>query len=135
MNHFLLPDDGGAEQHTRFGIHAMETLINSLMKSGADRRRLVARLYGGANVLGPAAARQTIGQRNAAFARDFLQREKIPLIDSKLGGDRGLHVTFESHTGEARLREIAREQVDTRSELAARSAPVSTGDVELFVDV
>jgi chemotaxis protein methyltransferase CheR len=137
MNHFLLPEAAAGElDRTRFGTHAMETLINSMMHLGADRRRIEARLYGGANVLTGMTTRPTIGEKNAIFARAFLEREGIPLVASLLGGERGLEVRFESHTARVTTREIGREQVDTVKERAAATAPTPAGgDVELFIDV
>lgn len=136
MNHFLLPEAAAGElDRTRFGVHAMETLINSMMHLGADPRRLEARLYGGANVITGMTTKPTIGERNAIFAKAFLEREGIPLVASLLGGERGLEVRFESNTARVTTREIGREQVDTAKEKAAATATASVGgDVELFID-
>ncbi|MFZ5444022.1 MAG: CheR family methyltransferase [Myxococcota bacterium] len=134
MNHFLLPDGDGEVERSRFGVHAMETLINSMMQQGADRRRLEAQLYGGADVLG-IGSRPTVGERNIAFARAFLERERIPLVASGLGGQRGREVRLESHTGRVVTRELGREQVDVEREATAARAPAPAGgDVELFID-
>jgi chemotaxis protein methyltransferase CheR len=134
MNHFLLPQVAAGElASTRFGVHAMETLINSMMHLGADPRRLVARLYGGANVITGVCTKPTIGERNATFALAFLEREGIPLVASVLGGKCGLEVRFESNTGRATTREIGREQIDTAKEGAAASLSIG-GEVELFID-
>jgi hypothetical protein len=49
MNHFLLPDGAGAgtDAGRRYGAYAMELLINELIKAGARRERLEAKLFGG----------------------------------------------------------------------------------------
>ena len=73
MNHFLLP--GSAEalssggDATRYGVHLMELLINGLLKKGARRDRLEAKIFGGAKTI---ARFSNVGEQNAVFARQFL---------------------------------------------------------------
>src|SRR5690606_8590455 len=74
MNHFLLPDGGGATG--RYGGYAMELLINGLMKAGARRHMREAKVFGGAAGIRGATAIQ-VGQRNVAFVDGFLEREGI----------------------------------------------------------
>ncbi len=105
MNHILLPSCCGSEQNTRGGVHAMELLINELMKHGGDRRRFLAKAFGGANVL-PGLKNTPVGDENVKFTRGFLAVERIPLIAEKLGGDRALHVRFRTDTGKAMVRTV-----------------------------
>ena len=99
MNHFLLPDgpDGGAAP-LRYGLHAMELLINALLRHGADRTALRAKLFGGAH-LQPHLP--DIGNRNRSFAEDFLRREGIPCIGGSLGGNRARRLRFWPADGRA----------------------------------
>jgi chemotaxis protein CheD len=105
MNHFLLADgaDGEtvAEEAMRYGAYAMEVLINDLMKRGARRERLEAKLFGGAKMLD---ALHDVGAANARFARRFLQDEGIPLVSASLGGRSARRVEFWPATGRARQR-------------------------------
>ncbi|MGD0126281.1 MAG: chemoreceptor glutamine deamidase CheD [Terriglobia bacterium] len=103
MNHILLPGRGRDERSTRFGQYAMEVLINELMKHGADRRRLVAKAFGGANVL-RGLTKTAIGSDNATFVREFLSAERIPLIAERLGGKHPIEVHFYTDTGKAKVR-------------------------------
>ncbi|MDX2009282.1 MAG: chemotaxis protein CheD, partial [Myxococcaceae bacterium] len=132
MNHFLLPDssDHGGDP-ARFGVHAMEMLINALMKLGADRRRLEGKLFGGGNVLGAVARRPTVGERNSAFAREFLAREGIPIRGERLLSDCGTDVRFWPHEGRVFIRDIATTLLDLSREKVAPALPAG-GDVELF---
>ena len=88
MNHFMLPDttqpvtDPGCIA-TKYGVHAMEVLINDLLKLGADKRRLVAKVFGGAYML-PGLSTQDIGMVNADFVIHFLKTEGIRLVASAL---------------------------------------------------
>ncbi len=84
MNHFMLPD-GPADAGGRFGVFAMELLINELLKLGARREQLRAKIFGGGQVMRSLAGTQ-IGERNVAFVREFLAQEGIPLLGSDVLG-------------------------------------------------
>lgn len=77
MNHFMLPE-GGAESNgsARYGIHAMELLINALLQLGARRDKLTAKIFGGGAVLRGMTA-MDVGKRNVHFVEDFLRLEKF----------------------------------------------------------
>jgi chemotaxis protein CheD len=83
----------------------MELLINELMKQGADRRKLVAKAFGGANVL-PGMVTAAIGDDNARFVHEFLSTERIPLVAQRLGGDKAVHVRFNTDTGRVVVRTV-----------------------------
>jgi chemotaxis protein CheD len=99
MNHFLLASDKYRQNSPisgRYGIHAMELLINAMLKRGAERRRLKAKVFGGANVLGKVGPGHfNIGQANSEFALHFLQQENIPLVARDVGGEYGRNVLFD----------------------------------------
>lgn len=104
MNHFLLGEPGPnsrvrACDANSYGIHAMELLINELMKDGASRSRLTAHLYGGANII---RRLNGIGESNALFARRFLDTEGIPIRFADLGGQRARKVEFLPYAGKSR---------------------------------
>jgi chemotaxis protein CheD len=88
MNHFMLPDNGkGAETPAslsmRYGVYAMEMMINQLLKIGAERKNLEAKLFGGASVLRGMSI-SNVGERNAEFALQYLQNESIPVAGKDL---------------------------------------------------
>lgn len=102
MNHFLLPGDSGPGERghaERFGVHAMELLVNALLARGASRARLEAKLFGGASTM---QGLSDIGALNASFATRFLQRESIRITSECLGGTRGRRVQFWPVSGRAR---------------------------------
>lgn len=124
MNHFMLPD--GCETGwapTRFGTHAMEALIEALARAGADRRRLQAKVFGGAHVL-VAARANPIPDANVAFVRHYLAEQGIPIVSERLGGRQPMLVRFETHTGRAfvRLVDRAQSQVFVEEERQYRDA-------------
>jgi|TARA_Y100000310_G_scaffold335429_1_gene417481 chemotaxis protein CheD len=99
MNHFLLAtrkytktDPVIISNAGRYGIHAMELLINDMLRQGAERSRLSAKAFGGASMMQVAPAGDNfpiIGEVNARFIREFLKSERIPLVASDLGGKIG----------------------------------------------
>lgn len=102
MNHILLPGTHEDKVNTRFGVHAMELLVNELMKLGGDRKRFIAKAFGGANVIHGMKS-PTIGEYNAQFVRQFLATERIPLVSEKLGGNSAIHLHFRTDSGQALL--------------------------------
>ncbi len=125
MNHFLLPDGGGASLNSaRFGVNAMELLINALIKQGAFRNRLKAKVFGGGRMI---AGLTDVGQKNASFVVDFLRREEISCVAQSLGGTQARRVEFWPGTGRARQRLLGETQV------LEAPALISAGNgVELF---
>jgi chemotaxis receptor (MCP) glutamine deamidase CheD len=104
MNHILLPAGTDRDKSARFGVHAMELLINAL-QLGAQRASLVAKAFGGANVL--ACLRPpTVGDLNVRFVLDFLAAEGIPLLGQRLGGSQPVEVRFRTDTGQAFLSSV-----------------------------
>jgi chemotaxis protein CheD len=126
MNHILLPDSGGGRLGAAsFGASDMERLMNALIKRGAVRARLEAKVFGGAAVV---AGLSDIGQRNAAFVRAFLAAEGIVTLSENLGGDRPRQVRFWPESGRAQHRFVGLTEVDE-----PRPAPAARGnEVELF---
>lgn len=100
MNHFLLPEgDKSAGVNVRYGTHAMELLINGMLKRGAQRDRLKAKVFGGAKMNNNL---RDIGTSNAEFARRFLNDEGIPIIGESLGGTSARRIRFWPTDGRAR---------------------------------
>lgn len=108
MNHFMLPASlSGAAVSARYGVHAMELLINECMKLGADRGRLEAKVFGGGHVLKMRESDGNVPQSNIQFALRFLETESIPIIKQDLGGYAAREVYFYTDTGRALLRRLA----------------------------
>lgn len=105
MNHILLPGKGGAATGTRFGEEAMKHLIDLLTRLGADPTRLIAKAFGGGNVL-PCFQPPTIGDENVRFVLQFLAARDLPLVAQRLGGDHAVQLTFSTGTGKASVRAV-----------------------------
>lgn len=134
MNHFLLPDGNSGDREARcYGVNAMELLINDILKHGGERRRLEAKLFGGANVV---SALTDVGSRNYAFARQFLNDEGIPIVGGDVGGDLARRIQFMPVTGRARQAVVkGAEPRLVQEELTAlrkKSQAAPAVDVEFF---
>jgi len=141
MNHFMLPDGGGdggspVSASMRYGSFAMEILINDLLKAGARRENLEAKVFGGGAVLRGFTA-MNVGERNAAFVMDFLKTERIPVLASDLNDIYPRKVYFFPKTGKVLVKKLMQTQNDTlaKRELDyARRLKVEPvgGDIDLF---
>jgi len=133
MNHFLLPSGhDGAGDGLRYGVQAMELLINGLLQRGARRERMEAKLFGGGRMLD---GLTDVGQQNAAFAEQFMREEGVRVVGASLRGDHARRVQFWPVSGRARQVLIARAEggVFVRERAAQRPAPApESGGLELF---
>ncbi|MCA9152157.1 MAG: hypothetical protein KDA92_22795, partial [Planctomycetales bacterium] len=108
MNHFMLPGDtSDGRVCASYGMHAMDLLINEMMKAGASRFRLVAKVFGGGKVVKSLESGARIGNRNAEFALQYLETESIPVLAQHIGGLQGRHVRFTTDTGNVAIRCVA----------------------------
>ncbi|MEM6914422.1 MAG: chemotaxis protein CheD [Pseudomonadota bacterium] len=124
MNHLLLPPEAASES----GVNLMELLINSVLKSGARKKQLKVKLFGGSRMINTAS---DIGARNAEFAREFFGFEGIDIIAESLGGDKARRIQFWPATGKARMRFVSDETIEKPA--PPRPKPVEpVGDIDLF---
>jgi chemotaxis protein CheD len=141
MNHFMLPEsvhepDNPLSSSARYGTYAMEVLINELIKLGARRNRLQAKVFGGGNVLRGFTA-TNVGERNAAFVLEYLKTENIPILARDLVDIYPRKVYFWPHDGRVMVRKlrsihnttIMKREGDYSRKLTTDSV---AGDVELF---
>lgn len=104
MNHFLLAYRNAVWQSSlfdseagRYGVHAMELLINAMLRQGARKLNLKAKVFGGGDVLRLRETQrigQTVGAINCLFIKEFLHKECIPVVSSSLGGNIGRNIHF-----------------------------------------
>ncbi|MBT4526449.1 MAG: chemotaxis protein CheD [Deltaproteobacteria bacterium] len=121
MNHFLLSSRHYnknspicVSEAGRYGIHAMELVINNMLKLGANKRYFKAKVFGGGNVLNISAPTSNffnVGDVNIRFIKEFLNTEKIPIVASDLGGEFGRIIRFDTNSNNVFVRKIKR--VDT----------------------
>ncbi len=133
MNHFLLPGDDvrPGEGGLRYGVQAMELLVNGLLRRGARRDRLEAKLFGGGRLID---GLTDVGDQNAAFAERFLRDEGVAFTGGSLRGDRARRVQFWPVSGRARQILLAPNEATVfAAERQRRPEPRDHGGaVELF---
>jgi chemotaxis protein CheD len=140
MNHFMLPDCGDLDSPVsasmRYGTYAMEILINDVLKAGARRENLEAKVFGGGNVLRGFIA-INVGERNAHFVRQYLGAENIRLAAEDLNDVYPRKVYFFPRTGKVLVRKLKQLNnntlVNREQDYASRlqSTPM-VGEIELF---
>ena len=140
INHFMLPDDGQRDalgRSARYGTYAMEMLINHLLKMGARRSRLEAKVFGGGAVMASLAS-SNVGTRNAEFVLNYLKVEKIPIVAKDLLDSYPRKVYYFPDTGKVLVKKLHRVHNETlfsreRDYKDRLSGARIEGDVELFV--
>src|SRR5690606_9546473 len=110
----------------------MELLINDMLKKGARRDRIEAKVFGGAKTI---ASFSNVGEQNVAFALQFLKDEGIPVVGSSTGGEHGRKVEFWPVSG--RARQLPLSGTETKNTVALETKPVRpvrpvSQDIELF---
>jgi chemotaxis protein CheD len=140
MNHFMLPDGtsdvDGSGASARYGVFAMELLINSLLKMGARKHNFEAKVFGGGNVM-KSLNHSVVGKRNAEFVLEFLAAERIRVAAKDLEDIYPRKVYFFPHSGMVRVKKIT---VAHNSTIYERESDYGTritrldrgGEVELF---
>lgn len=141
MNHFMLPGDLGAPASpwgvsARFGVYAMEVLINDMVHLGADRRRLVAKVFGGAQVL-QGFDKLDVGAMNSEFVLNFLRVEGIQLLAQDLLGVCPRKIHFFPATGKVQVKKLDAQPDDTvqrqeREYLRRLADSTGGGEIEIF---
>lgn len=115
-NHFMLPSSVSSDffltKSGKYGMHAMELLINSLMKNGAERKYFEAKVFGGASVMQSLGKSYiNVSKSNIDFAFNYLKIESIKIISSDVGGIYGRKIFLYPKTGKVLLKRLSGETV------------------------
>jgi len=138
MNHFLLPDGSGKEGDSgRYGSYAMDLLIGEMVKRGATRSTMEAKVFGGGAVI---SGMNTInvGERNTAFVLDYLRTERITVVSKDVLDIYPRKVCFLPASGKAMVKRLASANTEALAAqeraAATRAAPAVSagGSVDLF---
>ncbi|MCU0967980.1 MAG: chemoreceptor glutamine deamidase CheD [Rubrivivax sp.] len=136
MNHFMLPDAAGGADSGRYGSYAMDLLIGEMVKRGATRSTMEAKVFGGGAVISGMST-LNVGERNTAFVLDYLRTERITVVSKDVMDVHPRKVCFLPSSGKAMVKRLAATQGDAiaAQERAVRSAPppdAAGGSVDLF---
>lgn len=144
MNHFMLPSTDGSPSNawkaagttaaTRYGNYAMEHLINEILRNGGRRENLEVKIFGGGQIL---ENMTDVGQRNIAFARDYIKTEGLSVAAEDVGAIYPRMVVYFPATGRVKVRRLRSlhnnliAEQETRYLDSLKDKPVG-GEVELF---
>lgn len=137
MNHFMLPDGDGGDGGGRYGSYAMELLINQMLKLGARRETMQAKVFGGAQVMAGFTS-MNVGERNTKFVLDYLTTERIPVVSQDVLDIHPRKVCFFPVTGKALVKRLAHSHPETlaveerRGNAATVAKSTAGGSVDLF---
>lgn len=141
MNHMLLPgkaDLNKFDVSARYGVNAMELLINRMMNLGVERKKLVAKVFGGAHMISSIARENGVGDKNVAFAMEFLKQEKIKVLSSDVGRTDSRKILFYTDTGDVYLKRVSSSYQQRLAEQEAlakkqiKNIADKSGEVTLF---
>lgn len=137
MNHFMLPDGEDGIGAGRYGSYAMELLINEMLKLGARRETMQAKIFGGAQVMHNFTT-MNVGERNTTFVLNYLHTERIPIVSEDVLDIYPRKVVFFPVTGKAMVKRLAHAHPETlveqerRGNAATVAKSTSGGSVDLF---
>lgn len=137
MNHFMLPDGDSIDGFGRYGSYAMELLINEMLKKGARRESMQAKVFGGAQVMAGFTT-MNVGERNTKFVLDYLATERIPVVSQDVLDIHPRKVCFFPVTGKALVKRLAHSHPETlaveerKGNAATVAKATSGGSVDLF---
>jgi chemotaxis protein CheD len=138
LNHFMLPNYSRSTNNDLdlllCGDYCMEALLNGMLALGAQKKRLQGKAFGGGSVLATLSG-VNVGQRNVAFALQWLERENILLTASDLEGTWSRKVVFDPQSGYAFCKRGHTSQSIAEAEQAYANSLIATrkkSDIELF---
>ena len=119
MNHFMLPGrirggDFSSDDYTKYGITAINKIINGMLEKGAKRKNLTAKIFGGGSILDlydSDGRKNTIPFDNIRIAKILLEIEDIPILSTDVGANYTRKIIFDDHTGKVYLRKIMKSDV------------------------
>jgi chemotaxis protein CheD len=110
INHYMLPLwNGQGLASPKFGNIAINKLIEKMQSLGSSQRNLVAKIFGGGNIIEASTAAFMIGDRNIAIAKDMLKDLQIQIISQSVGGNLGRKIQFYTVTGEVKQKLIEKQ--------------------------
>ncbi|HPG41138.1 MAG TPA: chemotaxis protein CheD [bacterium] len=109
INHYMLPLwNGNGLSSPKYGIIAIQKLIEKMQDLGSKKSNLKAKVFGGAKVLQTNTSHLDIGKGNIHIAEKLLEEEHIPIISASVGGEQGRKLRFFTNTGIVMVKAVNR---------------------------
>ncbi len=137
MNHFMLPEGDASDTSGRYGSYAMELLINEMMKLGARKESMQAKVFGGGQVMSGFTT-MNVGERNTQFVLDYLHTERITVVSKDVLDIYPRKVVFFPTTGKAMVKKLAHshpeslESTERKGNVVNLAKSTAGGSVDLF---
>lgn len=137
MNHFMLPEGDSSDTSGRYGSYAMELLINEMIKLGARKESMQAKVFGGGQVMAGFTT-MNVGERNTQFVLDYLHTERITLVSKDVMDIYPRKVVFFPTTGKAMVKKLAHshpeslESTERKGNAVNLAKSTAGGSVDLF---
>ena len=137
MNHFMLPEGDSSDTSGRYGSYAMELLINEMIKLGARKESMQAKVFGGGQVMAGFTT-MNVGERNTQFVLDYLHTERITLVSKDVLDIYPRKVVFFPTTGKAMVKKLAHshpeslESTERKGNAVNLAKSTAGGSVDLF---
>ena len=114
MLHLMLPDSTQIKNNqniAKFADTGIKELFNTMIKKGASSARIVAKIAGGAQMFsygGGNSEIMSVGQKNVEATKKVLSEFKIRIIAEDTGLNYGRTITFDSQTGNLKIRAVGK---------------------------
>lgn len=106
-NHYLLPYNLNSGEALRYGAVSIPRLVHELLRRGARKGRLEAKVFGGACMLTTLRARtQHLGAQNVQLAQRLLAEHGIPIVAQDVEGDRARRIFYRTDSGAVWLKRL-----------------------------
>jgi chemotaxis protein CheD len=114
VNHYMVPLwNGQGLESPRYGNIAIDMLISKMIQLGSQKENLIAKVFGGASVLGMTNTTLDIGERNTEIAEAMLDKYRIRVVAISVGGMQGRKIIFNTATGQVKMKYIMNSQSGT----------------------
>lgn len=111
INHYMLPFwNGQGLASPKFGNIAIHKLFEKMQALGSQQRNIIAKVFGGGNIIEASTAQFMIGDRNITVAKETLRELQIQIVSQSLGGTLGRKIQFNTSTGEVKQKMIEKQQ-------------------------
>ncbi len=112
LSHIMLPTSKKeASNIKKYADTAIPAMISDMIKAGADKKRLIAKIAGGATMFKHAenSLMGDIGRNNISSVKAILSNLDIRIVSEDVGGDYGRTIDFYLETGEIKIKTIGKD--------------------------
>jgi chemotaxis protein CheD len=112
INHYMLPKVNQNRQGEvgRFGQTSIPALLAQMLRQGAQKSSMTAKIFGGAKMLSQFSSFSGISEGNIEVAQESMRENRIKVVATDTGGNRGRKIEFNTETGRVFVRQVGERQ-------------------------